>query len=403
MLTNTKSHKSWNGTNLADTATRASEAYLSKVESGSTKLYLVGDNHIRVCSKEVSGFGEFRGVLIEGQAENKCLQSIKPATVPWANAGGGLPAEDTAEVAAPDGTNTAALMGAGDQPYQVITITAAAEYSVGLWIRKKTDIDQAQGIRISNQAYSSKGLWYINPTDLPDDEWVFIHRDSQYVNVTNEMVGHTGDVGGPFIESYTGSPEFYIWNVQVILGKGLHYYSSPITTAASSVIRPADSLIYDIDGLLSGAFAIRGTFTFPSYAPNAKKVLCHLAADASNYIQVYIDTDEALKAVSAIGSGDAGSVSCAGSVCNDKSIYWQLSGQKGKLQIQWSAHDSSTIVTATDPSFDMPQSLTDQYIGSDAASAYHFGPGLIADVQISNQFVSSLSEPWSGHSMIRGF
>ena len=254
------------GTALPSVATRDSVAFIEKLEAnGTTKLYSMGKNWIRHSSAVDANGADFSGVSIESSDTNHCLQSIKPATAPWISSGAVPPVENTVEVTAPDGTSTAALFDAGDNAYQFFSVSAAVDFSLAFWIRKKDNLDNDQGIQVLNAASVSNGQWFINPSELPDSQWVLITRNSTYLKtVPYEFTGHVSGSSGIWIKSHTGTPAFYIWNPQVILSKGLYYYSSAITTGAATVTRETDILKYDSTGVLTDLLgSIRATVCFP--------------------------------------------------------------------------------------------------------------------------------------------
>lgn len=93
-----------NGTSLPTVASRASEAYIDKLEGSTRKLYQVGDNWMRTVRRQDSASETITGYLSESQGENEVLYSEDLTDASWVKTRATI---DANSAVAPDGETTA--------------------------------------------------------------------------------------------------------------------------------------------------------------------------------------------------------------------------------------------------------------------------------------------------------
>lgn len=183
----------------------------------------------------------------------------------------------------------------------------------------------------------------------------------------------------------------YVWVVQKYAKTD--YPISPFySSTTGDLARPASVLTFDITGKLGGEFAIGCLFLAPSITPSARKtLLCLSDGTATNRIELYIHTDGTLCAETAIASGDAGTVSLAGSKCDAVVHEVLLTGRHNELQL-W----CDGVAATPDTAVDIPTGLTDLDVGHDQGGADHCAPVILSDVKIGNRFHSSWGRRMAG-------
>jgi hypothetical protein len=263
------------GTALPITMARSTAGYIDKREAdGTTKLYYVGANWPRSCSR-LSGSRIVKGYLSETSAQNVCLQSQVLGTT-WTPTG--VVAGDNSWIA-PDGTLTGDAIteddSNGQHRYSLNLATTAAPWVFSCYCKasKRSHIilqSNADGgykfgyFNIGNGTVLSVSTpWTAGVESLGNGVYrVYMTTTALAqvsffsVQVSDSTLSYQGD-------SVNYSPGIYVWGIQLELGK---YPSSYIPTTTAPVTRTADNLTYVGTGNIITA---RGTIAFDVMAPNA--------------------------------------------------------------------------------------------------------------------------------------
>ncbi len=172
------------GTALASVKTRAYPAYLDKMESGVSKLYHVGAEWLRMCSRDDSGAENVQGYLPEPQVEN-LIDECEDFSA-WTKLDAGDTVTDDAAVC-PDGRTAAASL-------------VADSTSGGHGVKRNTAALTADTYTFSI---------FARPGDF---DWIFFWNNTIanchcYFDIANGAVGTpgaaiTGYIEGPFFGDY---------------------------------------------------------------------------------------------------------------------------------------------------------------------------------------------------------
>ena len=247
------------GTKTPTVQTRATTAYLDKIEGATRKLYNVGASWMRIVSREDSASTAIEGYLPETAATNLALQSEDLGTT-WAQ----IDVGDTigGSVVTPNkSTNTTAglIPDATDGPHGVnqdITLTAAT-YAFTVWAKKGTH----DWLLIDNDTIANGKVWFdlangvigteeagITDAHIHDygDGWYQCH----YI-FTGTVAAHSLEIRVADADNTTTASggdgaaiALYAWGAQCELGEN---HSSYIPTTTGTVTRNKDELQYKGD------------------------------------------------------------------------------------------------------------------------------------------------------------
>jgi len=401
LLTDAAARKSWNGVTLP-TITRDSAAYLYRVEGGATGLYLVGKNHPRIVEKMVDGVGMVKGYLGEEQKENlhpysTTLNSLSDTNLTIvANA-------DTSVTPNAESFQTDVTDG---EHYILANMTLTAEsYVQSIYARHNSGIVTRLAMLdgtltgtitngaifdLSNGTVISTGATISNAgvIDTGKGEYRLWAVFTGYAG-GNELRFYLGDNAGNWSFAGTGAVDQYLRGAQVELGI---YPSSLIETAGAAVTRSADLLSYNISSL-STPFTVRGSFVMPTFTPSRDHIL-FLAKPSSGsaYIVIYVSATSGNFYCYAYDGAGHECYTSPGAVNNDKLTRFQVSLTPEKLIVQMKQHDDVAFSQSQTTGISL-SNLTTAYVGSNNVPTYHFGPGIICDLELFRGVLPSIDSP----------
>ena len=386
------------GTTVPTIQTRASVAYLDKLEDGNTtrKLYQVGDNWLRNVSRLDSNGDEIQGYLPETAATNLCLQSEDFDTT-WVKIDAGDLIADgytapnkstTADGLVPDTTD--------GQHYiqQAITLTAAT-YTFSMWAKKGSQdwvgLYQSPGGAGGRYFNLSTGELGGVISGTPIESFIESWGDSWYrvgISFTGTAASHTvriypAEADGDAIFAGDGSVSTYMWGAQVELED---YMTSYIPTTTGTVARDDDQLRFlGDDGNLGGVGSeLRGTFAskvlLPSYDNTNTRTMLQLSDGGSSADRVVCRlraSNDGLEYLSAATDGNAGAI--AGTTD-------AVDGVVHDIRYTWVVDDATAyldgVSEGSDTSVDIPNDLDRIDIG--LRGAVNQLNGVLSSVKLSN-------------------
>jgi hypothetical protein len=260
------------GTALPTVMTRSTAGYLDKIEAdGTTKLYYVGANWPRVCSRKDTNGNIVRGYLSETAGTN--ILTLSTTLGSWA---AGKASISATAVVLPDGTTGTAnvIRDTADDGFHYIarsgggTNTAARVISVfakainGTWGYALTDGGKSCYFNCATGAIGTAAGMVGVSQNCGNGWWKFtfyvaawIAGSDFYIALANadNTVNYTGDA----------TDRLAVWLPQIELG---NVASSSIPTAAAAVTRTADSLRYVMDD--GNLTAGKGSVTVDFMGPN---------------------------------------------------------------------------------------------------------------------------------------
>jgi len=216
------------GTALPTTATRNAVGYIDKYESGIRKLYKVGANWMRVCSRRAADGTVMIGALFEKKTVNLCLQSEDLANIWVPNAS--VIFRNQAISPNQESTSDALVSSNTDTPHyisQTLTLTAAIHcYSVYL---KKGAKDWAV-LKVSTLSTPAVAYFNLNTgvvgTATGCDSYIEDWGDGWYrcaIRYTGTAAIHTHILGAAdadnddtFVGGFT--PNVYLWGANIRRG-----------------------------------------------------------------------------------------------------------------------------------------------------------------------------------------
>lgn len=390
LLTATRPAFSWGGIVAPSVATRTTSGYAFNAQGTSLVSYEYGTNGIRTSTRKDESDRAFVGRLIGAQAQNLCVQSdalgttwtavnLTSTTANGANASDG---QATLDGAVGDATS-------GQHGWtQAITLTAV-NYTISgtarvgnktwLYVEDATVANATAYFDITNAVVGTKGAGfsaiYIRALGGGLVEWECV--------VLGTAAAHTigiyaADADGD--NSFEGdAATVNVWVGEINVETGARR-SGRIKTTTAAVTQTADSLRYvatnNINQLMG---TLRVRFLMPAMTPTRAHYICSIntGGSSADAITLYIHTDGTICASSAKTGGDAGAVSCAGSVCDNVPREVLLNWSENKLELYCLNESTGALTYAVDSDCDMPTALDRIDWGSDHTPANQFGPGLI--------------------------
>jgi hypothetical protein len=361
------------GTADPTVAQRATSAYLSKLESGgATKLYLVGDEWLRLEKEKDDTSTEITGYKREPAGTNICLQSTDFTTT-WGKING----PDTVTANALETVNreveadsfTADTTSTQHGVTQVITLTAATYvFSVyakkgdkdWLYLADSTVANCYSYFDLNNGATGTKGAG-ASVAGIKDmgDGWYrcWIVYTGTVAAHTHQIYTATADTVNTFAGDGS-TKNTYVWGAQVELG---NFPSSHIRTTTTSATRNKDELRYKgDDGNLDTETGdgTKGSIYCKILCPDRDNtdeqniVSISDGGAPADMIDVHVDTDDYVDIESAATAGNAGAVADGTTDVTDNDIHQVRATWKTdlmKLYIDESAEGTNdTSVDAPD-------------------------------------------------------
>lgn len=374
------------GTKAPVTSTRAFPAYLDKIESGYRKYYYVGGEHLRMCHRQDSNGVNVRGYLSETQATN---------LFPWSEEYLGkwnlLDAGDTLVnnvMACPDGRIVAGSI-AGDSTdgqhgmtigrvTTAVTHTLSGHFYPGNldWVRLQDsslanvycDFDIANGIKGTAAANC---VGYIEGPFYGGFYRVCIVYTANAGAATIRIQPIPSD-GDPTY-SGDGTPDLYVWNVQLEAGD---YMTSAIRTSGAAATRLKDQLQFVAGDNIGGEDRKQGTFVadvlLPNYDVSIAKTVMSISdgGAAADSIVGQVATDDTWTCDTRATAGNDGDVTIAGDIAD---------GVKHEVRLTWEANKVTAyrdgVAGTPDITAGMPDAVDEIDIGQSVSSAAQFnGP-----------------------------
>lgn len=375
------------GTAIPTLQTRATAAYLDKLEDSNTtrKLYQVGPGWMRVVSRLDDASEEIQGYLPEISAENKALQSEDLDTT-WAQIDAGDSVGGSVEVPNKTTSVTAGLIpDATDGPHgvsQAVTVTAAT-WAFSVW-GKRGDTDW---LLIDNDTIANGKAWFdlnngvvgttqagIIDADIHDygDGWF----RCEYI-FTGTAAAHSLEIRMADADNDTAYSEgdgvgvgLYAWGAQCELAD---HHTSYIPTTTVAVTRNADLLQYKgDDGSIkdTGVGHLEVTILKGNQDSESDQYITNIsdggaAGDRISLFERSIDDVALLETRAASGNqGDAlGSSDLSDGIKHDIIASWNTDSVGVAVD---SVHEGG------DDSASTPDALDEIDIGMDAGSANQF-------------------------------
>lgn len=249
------------GTKAPTTKTRASTAYLDKVESDVRYLYQVGDHWMRYCNRVDSNSDEISGYLPETSVQNKCLQSEDVATT-WTKLDAG-DSFDLNAIAAPNKETTADGLIAdstdGDHGitqditltavHWVVSVFAKAGNKDWLYISDDTVANATCYFDLATPAVGTEGAGVVE-SYIEDwgNGWVRCGVCFAGTAAAHTIKIQTADADGDkSIQGNGSTVNTYLWGMQAEITGFIRNFSSYIPTTTAAITRSADVLIYKGD------------------------------------------------------------------------------------------------------------------------------------------------------------
>jgi hypothetical protein len=352
------------GTALPTAMTRASAAYLDKLEGTSRKLYYVGANWIRTCKRADINGAVDSGVLISATATNTCLQS-EDITTTWALGATATRAANSA--VAPDGTTTADTLSAvanGDYIKQTFAAITAVARAYSHYIKRNGAGDVAGFIRLVK---TSDGSTIAETAFTATDEW-------QRFQVTGTCVLNDTEVR---IVITTAGESLYVWGGQVELG---NIASSYIPTTTAAVARAVDSLIYNGNNFPAARGKIRVKVLREAHAPAAASYMLNADDTSANERHsLVLTTGKKAEGVTVDGGVTQADITSAADLSNGNwhTVEYGYALDFVRLTLDGTAEAADVAAT-------MPAASSALRIGAYSTTGSEFG-GLINRVEVYNK------------------
>jgi len=390
------------GTALPTTATRTYPAYLDKVESdGTSKLYQVGAEWMRQCSRKDANGVELKGYLPEPAIQNVALQT-EDASTTWAL----LDAGDTFDlnaINAPNGETTmdGFIADSTDGEHgisQAMTLTATST-AISCYAKKgnKTWVCIEDSTIADCKAFFDvdNGVVGAAPGAGIDALYIEPGKNNDTVRciaiVTGTAAAHTikfksANADGDDDFAGDGSTvNTYMWGFQVECN-GLGYATSYVPNTTSANTRLKDELEYVAGANIGGEDVGQGTIAFDwlspgSYVPVAgylpRMISLNDGGSINDRVESYLGNSGYLVGIMRASGGNNGDASVSSNMNDNiiKNIRWNYSTNS------YSVFEGSTQSTI-DTSCDIPDDLDNIYIGSSTPSATAQPACLISNLRI---------------------
>jgi hypothetical protein len=382
------------GTEAPTVMTRASQAYLDKTESGVRKLYQVGDNWLRYCSRIDSEATAINGYLPEVEVENLCIESETFGA--WGTLNNLTVSAN--QIAAPNKTTTADILKedatAADThniDSAVIAKVDATVYTVSVFAKaiNRDWIAIVNGADPSASAYfnitngtvgtESNATGYIENWE---DGWfrcsiVFTSTATDNTNYTIYIAEDDNDV----VFDGLNQNSVYVWGAQFEVGD---YATSYIPTVASAVTRSADSLVYKgDDGNITNnqVGTLKMNFLFPDYPSENNLRFFNLTdgGDTANQFDLLTKTTNRLDLNVRATGGDPGDITITKEF-TDNIVH--------STRLTWKTDEASVYLDdaniQTDTSVGIPDDLDEIDVGQRVDNTGQLG-AIISEFAIYNK------------------
>jgi hypothetical protein len=380
------------GTALPSVVTRTTAGYLDKIEAdGTTKLYYMGANWPRVCSRKDVGGITRRGYLSETSAQNICVQSHTFATT-WTAVGCTVP---TTAVLCPDGitrtTSTLKEDGSNSTHYilQQIDVTATLCFScyfkaanrafVILCLDNNNKIayyDLTAGVVGTTAGTQTSGIISCG------NGWYRCWISATHTSGASPRV-HLASADNVSVFEGLTQDSVYLFGAQIETG---NYPSTYIPTTAAAVTRTADLLRYKMD---DGNLGIgKGSLECNVLCPNidwsawaGTRGYHWQISDGTLTNRIYINTNASADEVATLQIAKTTSQA----VCTGTTDIWNNGWNK--LRGIWGYNDARLLVNSVqegtqDTSVTVPTGLTQLDVGAYLSAGYELN-GLISKIKIS--------------------
>lgn len=379
--------------------TRSSIGYLDRVVNEGTserRLFPVGNNWSRYCKrKELVGGEFFRGVLLEGQSTNLCLQSETFDNASWTKTASAVTANS---LAAPTGDTTADSLiadGTSAQHYvsQAVTLTATG-YILSVFAK----VGNQNFIILENSTIATGLCWFNLSTGAVGTKQAGItealidsYGNGWYrcsIRFTGTVASHTFRISAASADNtttFTGNSvatNTYLWGAQVELIPQDTNPSSYISTTTVSATRTTDVLQYKMnDGnfyTIAGQLGVDVMYPFSKAPTNVHAVVNVSAAESStadcHYIRVSNSTGFGL-VISNISS--VGQYSITGTTNN-------VDGERHSLINSWQSNSAKLYVDGSQ------QSTTDTAVNLLSAPPAVLTVGEVSQSAYQNSLIGNI-------------
>ncbi len=374
------------GTALPTVMTRTTPAYLDKVEAdGTTKLYYVGPNWPRVCSRKDTAGNVVRGYLSETEATNSL--TLSTALGSWATSQASI---TTTAVVLPDGTTGTAnvlkdtivdgfhyiVRASGGANTSARTITLYAKAIGGTWGHILTDGGKSCYFNCVTGAIGAAAGIVGTSSARGNGWWKFSFYVAAWVASSDFYIS---PASADNTQNYAGdaTDRMALWFPQIELGNAS---SSPIPTAAAAVTRTADSLRYKMDdgNLTAGKGSLVVDFMGANVdQPVSTRLMEICDGTAVNQIALYlVNAGKKISTVLYNGSFQA-------SIESTTDIW---DGNKHTIRATWKTNQARQYVDGAvdgteDTSCTIPSSLSQLDVGAYLSAGYEAN-GLLSNLRI---------------------
>jgi hypothetical protein len=372
------------------TTTRATAAFLDKVESGKIRLYKMGSEWMRQCHRQDTNGVDVYGFLPELQSTNLITESKDLTT--WTK----LDAGDSVDVDAATGPDTVRLKDGiiadttdGEHGFSRAVTLTAAKYAFSCFF-EPGDQD-----------------WFYLSDDTVSGAWCYFNGNTGAVGSSGS--GATGYIEGPFADdSYRGvivltgtaashtlkvqvaqadndktfagngsTTNGYFWGLQI---EQSDYMTSPIETAGSTVTRVKDNLRFEANDNIGGAAIEQGTVVLdillPDYDQDVDRCPFSLGNPGITWINWQVIASNQRPYAYIGGAGDTGEVNVSTDISD---------GEKHNVKCKW-AHNNLQLnvdggTYSVDNVVDIPDDLSNMGIGMAHPGTFQIN-GLVANVWI---------------------
>lgn len=368
------------------TFARSTPAYLDKIEAnGTTRLYYVGANWPRVCSRLDGNGATVKGYLGEKGATNSFNYCNDVSNWTLSNASAAA-----TSIVCPDGitrtTSTFHEDGSAATYHRgytsPISCVSGTRYCLSGYfkaINRDWVVFRSGDGRLLNRFGSfniGSGIVGTVAGGVGQNPTISIEAigNDWYRCIITATATSSGD---EYLEIYAGEADqdytfdgldqdsFAVFGVQVEAG---NYPSSAIPTTTAAATRSADSCYYSLstNDVSNIEGAVYFEFYSPSFTPSSSHYLLGLsnAGSAADMISLFLDTSGFINVSTASTGGSAGSIVGSVSYCDNEKHTCLLTYRKNELRC---FIDGAFI--GSDTTFDVPKGISRLEVGQDYAAA----------------------------------